>query len=66
MGGKIKRFAAAIAGPRPELRLIVLTLTAITYLLLLIFWELEDIDSSIPYIDNCGYLGDPCQVEIAS
>lgn len=62
----MKRVFAFILGPRPELRAIIVLLAVIIYALFAILWQLEDIESDIPYIDNCGYSGDPCQVEIAS
>lgn len=60
----MRRVVDFLVGNRPELRLIILALAAIIYLLILIFWELKEIDSSIPYIESCGYSGDPCEVKI--
>lgn len=62
----MRRLFALIAGQHPEARVIIVLLAVITYLLFAILWQLEEIDSSIPYIESCGYSGDPCKVEIVS
>jgi len=55
-----------IAGQQPELRIIAALLALIAYLLFQVLKQGESIESSMPYVENCGGWGNPCEVEITN